>query len=234
MNSKITLYALPFAGGSKYSYNTFKHKFPDFIDFQAIEIPGRGERMTENLIGNIDELVDDVFCQIRDHLQSPYAFYGHSMGTVLAYLVTKKIIAEELPQPIHLVMTGSGGPSNEDRERDRHTLSKEAFKAKLKEYGGSPSEILENDELFNFFEPIIKNDFKVVETYEYEATEPFDIPMTVAIGLSEDVTLEEAKLWEKETTQKVSVRQMPGGHFFIYENTDNLVNIISRSVYQSV
>ncbi len=233
MEPKVQLFALPFAGGSKYSYNSFKNKFPGFIDFIPLELPGRGERMVEPLIDSMEAMTNDVFEQIKDRLDKPYAFYGHSMGTLLAYLLTHKIKSMGLPTPLHLIVTGCGGPSSEEKEKERHKLSKSDFKKKLNEYGGSPKEILDNDDLFEFFEPIIRNDFKAVETYEYKKTEPLSTPITVMVGLSEKVTEEETKLWEIETTEHVSIRKFPGGHFFIYDHIHDLVKIISRCIHES-
>lgn len=226
--SRITLFTLPFAGGSKYSYNAFTKFFPSFIDFQPLEVPGRGERIGDDLLPDIHLMAEDIFLQLKKYdLNKPYAIYGHSMGSILAYLVSQKIAKEQLPMPLHLILTGAAGPSWEERERDRHLLTKTDFKKKLEEYGGSPKEVLENEELFEFFEPILRNDFQAVETYYYKKPEKkLEIPVTVMIGLSEQVKIEEARLWEQETTGAFSVRQFPGGHFFIYDYTAEVVKVI--------
>lgn len=232
---KIKLFALPFAGGSKYSYNTFNQYMPDYIDFKPIEIPGRGERMGEELEDDIHKVAEDVFQQIKNELNEPYAIYGHSMGTILTYLVCKKIVENGLNTPEQIIVTGAGGPSFKDRERERHLLSNKDFKQKLIDYGGSPKEVLDNAELYEFFEPILRNDFKAVETYYYQDwNKKFDFPITVAIGLSEPVSVEDAKLWEKETTDNVSIRQFPGGHFFIYDYTLEMVKVIAKSLSNTI
>lgn len=234
--SRITLFTLPFAGGSKYSYNTFTKFLPAFIDFQPLEVPGRGERISDDLVADIHRMADDIFQQIKKHdLKNPYAIYGHSMGSILAYLVSQKIADAKLPRPLHLILTGAAGPSWEERERSRHLLSKADFKKKLEEYGGSPKEVLENEELFEFFEPILRNDFQAVETYYYtKPAEKLDVPVTVMIGLSEQVTIDEARLWEQETTAPFSVRQFPGGHFFIYDYTAEVVKVIATQLSKCV
>jgi surfactin synthase thioesterase subunit len=225
--SKLTIFALPFAGGSKYSFTIFNKHLPADVLFSAIELPGRGERITEDLVDNIHVLVDDIFQQLKAQINGPYILYGHSMGSLLVYLLMKKITEEGLPSPKHLFVSGAAGPSTEERERERHLLSKVDFKRKLEEYGGSPKEVLANEELFDFFEPILRNDFKVVETYHYQPWEKkMNVPITVMIGLDEHVSVSEAKLWEKETDAAVKIKQFPGGHFFIYEYTAEVVKTI--------
>jgi surfactin synthase thioesterase subunit len=229
--SEITLFAIPFAGGSKYSYTVFSKYLPSTIELKAIELPGRGERIAENLVDDIHLLADDVFNQIKASLNKPYIIYGHSMGTLLAYLVMKKITDNGITPPLQVVVSGAAGPSSEERERGRHLLSKSDFKKKLEQYGGSPKEVLENEELFDFFEPILRNDFKVVETYHYTPWDKkMEVPITVLIGLEERVSMAEAKLWENETNKNVTVKQFPGGHFFIYEYPAEVVKTIIKTV----
>lgn len=226
-----TIYTFPFAGGSKYSYNLYRKYLPENFLFEPLELPGRGERITEKLVPSIEDMAEDLFQEIKDTLPEKYVFYGHSMGTILVYLVTKKIIRAGLNQPSHLIVTGCGGPSNEERERDRHLLSKAGFKAKLEEYGGSPSEVLENQELYDFFEPILRNDFEAVEKYVYEANpEKMEIPITCIYGMSEQVTREEAELWKLETNATFKLKQLPGGHFFIFDYPAEVVRSILEAV----
>ena len=150
----INLYCLPFSGGSKYSYKSFSKYAPPFLNIVAIELPGRGTRSGEALLTSIERTADDVFNQIKDSLDKPYAIYGHSMGGILAYLVARRIIEANLNQPLHLFVTGCVGPSLKYRDLVDHTLPKDEFIQKIKELGGSPDSVLSNDALMEFFEPI--------------------------------------------------------------------------------
>lgn len=224
-----TIFTFPFAGGSKYSYNLFRKFLPENILLEPLELPGRGERIGENLVPDLNAMAEDVYQAIKNKLPERYVFYAHSMGTILAYLVTQKILRDGLNPPLHLFLTGASGPSNPERERDRHLLPTPEFKEKLNEYGGSPDEVLQNDDLFTFFEPILRNDFKAVETYYYDEPEQkLNIPLTVLYGSSEKITREEVELWKLETTAEVNIRQFPGGHFFIYDYPAEVMKILLR------
>lgn len=226
----VTVYTIPFAGGSKYSYNLFRKFLPDNILFEPLELPGRGERITENLVSDMHAMAEDLFQQIKNQLPQKYVIYAHSMGTILGYLLCKKLVKHNLTLPSHLIFTGSSGPSNPERERERHALPKKEFKEKLLEYGGSPDEVLSNDELFEFFEPILRNDFKAVETYYYEQDgEPLPIPITTIYGSSEKLSREEVELWKQESKEEVSIRQLPGGHFFIFDYPMEIVRTILKT-----
>lgn len=227
--NKVKLYCLPFAGGSRYSYNGYIKSAPSNVVVTPVELPGRGMRYNEQLLADADRMADDVFEQIRSDLNSPYAIYGHSMGTLLGYLLTKRIVEADLPKPLHLFFSGRGGPSVKYDEPPRYGLPKAEFVTKLRELGGSPDEVLADDSLIEFFEPILRADFQAVETFNYVASEPFDIPITVMIGTNEKTNYEQALAWKKETTADVTVRQFPGKHFFIFQFEKEILKLIART-----
>ena len=233
---RVRLFCLPFAGGSCYSYRDLKACTADFIDVIFIELPGRGKRVIEALLTSMDNIVDDVFHQVEVGLHDPYAVYGHSMGACLGYLLVKRIIREKLPEPVHLFFSGSEAPSVEKKaeERDRHLLPKDDFIGLLRELGGCPRGVLEDDELMDFFEPIIRADLQANDTYEYRETRPFDIPLTLMRGSDEKMTDEEVLKWQQETVAQLEVRQFPGGHFFIFDHFPEIGRMISRTLEQTI
>jgi medium-chain acyl-[acyl-carrier-protein] hydrolase len=230
MNEPITLFLLPFAGGSSYSYKEFTKYESDKLKLSPLELPGRGKRIRESLKTNVHELVDDIFAQISTKLNKPYMIYGHSMGTLLTYLLTKKIIKHQLNLPLWLFLTGSVGPSViENRKTKYHKLPASEFMDRVKGLGGLPDEILSHPELLEFYLPILRADFEVVETYQHQPTVPFDIPMDITIGTEDEASLEEAKMWQLETIEPLRLNQYEGNHFFIYQHIDKIMeNILAR------
>lgn len=229
---KINLFCLPFAGGSKYSYAEFMKRAPANLNIISVEPPGRGLRLKEMLFTRIDDMVEDIYGQILPMLHEPYAIYGHSMGTLLGYLLTKKILNDNYLAPSDLFFSGRGGPSVKDKDGLKYTLPKPAFIDKLKELGGSTDEVLADEALMDFFEPIIRADFQAVETYVHKESIPFEIPITVMVGISEKTTYEDAMAWQKETIKPISIRQFPGQHFFIYDFIDEILKIITHKLFK--
>ena len=147
MKKNINLFCLHFAGGNKYSYRQYVDKAPSFLNLISLESPGRGARMREPLFADIHSLVNDMYkhiCNMVDDV--PYAIYGHSMGGLVAYLLTVKLKKNHHQPPLQLFITGTSGPSSTSRtEKKRHLLEKVAFLQEVKDLGGMPDEILEND-----------------------------------------------------------------------------------------
>ncbi|MEJ7738039.1 MAG: thioesterase domain-containing protein [Chitinophagaceae bacterium] len=228
----MNLFCLPFAGGNKYSYREYVEKASSYLNIIPLDYPGRGARTKEPLIENIDTLVEDVYKQISNKVgQTEYAIYGHSLGGLAAYLLTRKLIENNHKAPLHLFITGTTGPSAFSRcEKKRHLLPKKEFLEELKILDGIPDEILQNEELLDYFEPIIRSDFKVSETYLYEDYVPLNIPITIITGTEEDMEIADIRLWQKETTCVIDFRQLPGNHFFIIKQSGKIVEIISKKL----
>lgn len=226
----MNVFCLPFAGGNQYSYLDYKKIEPDSLNFIFIEIPGRSRRIGEKLLTNLHDIAEDVFYQIKNNLKTPYAIYGHSMGSILGYLITQRIVQENLNPPKHLFFSGAMAPSLRDKHIIKHDLPRKEFFEKIRTLGGSPEEVLNNDALMDIFEPILRSDFRAVETYKYKQSSLLNIPITVMIGIDENITKSEAMAWGKETQASIEVIEFTGNHFFIYNHQKEIVKIIENKL----
>jgi surfactin synthase thioesterase subunit len=232
----VKLICLPYAGGNKYSYRKLEEKCPELLKIIGLEYPGRGDRSREGLVRDLRILADDVYRQAGDIIDGGnYAIYGHSMGGLLACLLTRKIVVNNRRAPMHVFITGTDGPSaKETDDKKRYLLSKADFIEELKTLHGSPEEILNNAELLEYFEPIIRADFEASETYEYEEFEPLNIPFTVITGTEEDMKPENIKLWQKESALQVDIKRMKGDHFFIFNHTSLIMEIFFKKILRTL
>ena len=234
MKKKINLYCLPFAGGNKYSYREFVEKAPSFLNIITLEYPGRGAKIKEPLLSDINALADNLYKQISNEIDgNNYGLYGHSMGGLMSYLLTLKILENNKQAPSHLFITGTSSPSAPSRqqEKKRYLLDKKEFIKEIKELDGMPEEILQNEELLYYFEPILRADFKLSENYIHQDHAPLNIPIMVITGTGEDLEPEDIQSWQKETTCKADFKKLPGKHFFIFKHTQTIIDIISKKLF---
>jgi len=227
---KIKMICLPFAGGSKYSYYRYVRLAPEWLEVIPVDLPGRGSRLSKPLLTDIHAIVDDILVQIRPHIDSPYILYGHSMGALTTLLLTRKMRDEGLPLPLHLFVTGHAGPSACTDRVVRHDLPEKELLTELNALDGMPAEIMEDEALLNFFLPVIRADFKAIETYRYQKAEKLDIAITCVIGTEENISLEDARAWQRETAAPVDVRQLPGKHFFIFQHDKAIIQLIGKMI----
>ena len=223
--NKPQIFLLHFAGGNKYSLQFLKPLLEDRLDFQAIELPGRGARFDENILLNKDLAIKDYVTQIKSLRNGlPYLIYGHSMGATLGLEVTKAM--EELNDaPFKLVVSGNAGPRVGEK-KDRYLLGHDEFIEELKTLGGVPTEVLEHKELLEIFIPIIRADFEVLEKENREQNpEIINAPILSIMGRQEE-TSDQIDNWKNFTSGKMTSKLLEGNHFFIYQHKSYLANLI--------
>lgn len=229
VKSKIKLFCFPFAGGSRYSY-----RFLDLLDRRLFEVisldyPGRGSKLNLPLLTSFESLVNHFIEEFegRGNL-GKFFFFGHSMGAMVAWLLAVKMARLNYPLPAHLVISGSSAPSTYGVSKGRHLLTAKELKNELKELNGCPQEVLENDELFDFFFPIIRADFEATESFRYEANGELAIPFSVLRGTDEPMTDDEFFDWKLETNLPIEFKSFPGDHFYIYEQFANVNKVLTE------
>lgn len=231
-SNKIKIIALPFSGGNIYSYDVFRKNISDNFDWITYELPGRGNRISEDFLSDVNSVVDDILEKMSSTIgKFNYVIYGHSLGALLGYELTKRIRLLNLPPPLFLFFTGRGSPAIYDRETIAD-LPEERFWTRVSAMGGTSSAILESKELKLFLAPILRSDFKISENYSYEQmSQPLSIPVFIGIGNEELIGDEKIKWehllkWQETTSKDINVDFYIGDHFFIFKHTNQIIKKI--------
>lgn len=228
---KPQLFLLHFAGGNCYSFQFLQPYLRDF-EVTCPELPGRGRRMTENLVSGFDEAAEDMYRQISARLSgAPFAVYGHSMGAYLGLRVTGMLEQNGL-FPACLVVSGNPGPGVSDNKQ-RHLMEHDAFMDELHRLGGLPEGFAENAELMEFFEPILRADFEITETNELMDEKPVQAPLVALMGDTEE-KVEEISNWGRYTLTEFSHLVLPGDHFFIHKHPQQVAAVIKKTYDNAV
>ncbi len=221
--SKSPLYILHHAGGAAYFYRKFEELLSIKWEVRVLEFPGHGKRAREKLICNMEELALDLLGHIQPVGHGhDWAIFGHSMGALLAYDICTLLDRETYPQ--HLFVSGTSFPLVRKKKRISSLPSSQFWEAVIN-YGAVPKEILTIDDLREYFEPILRCDFRAVENYQPEM-KVLDIPITVFWGTS-DMTKEDASSWKELTSRNCALHAFEGGHFFLFEHIQEIVKIIN-------
>jgi len=235
-NSPI-LYALPYAGGHSLIYRNLNQLLEPQIQLVALEPPGRGKRMKEPLLTDINLIAQDLYAQIKEHSAGrEYTLLGHSMGALVAYLIS--LLAEtDLPGQVkHLFCSAHGAPSVpkgvENGDNPRYRASSEEFWTYIESLGALPPELKVHQELMSYFEPIVRADIQALECYRYEPTvNPLPIPITVFYGNNDTETPVSALFhWQRESSFPVHYIPQNGGHFGFFEQLETVSKKIRETI----
>lgn len=197
----------------------------DHFSVELLELPGRGKRIRESLLYSREEAVADLLRQIKARRKNvPFVLYGHSMGAELGFIINKELELANDP-PVCFVPTGNAGPNVHKREK-LAGMGRDEFFFKLKEMGGITNDLLENEELLDFFEPILRADFKLLEDAEDILIDyKIHTPVFAIMGNREKYVTE-IENWRNYTLGSFEFRIVEGDHFFIYQHADMLAQIL--------
>ena len=198
------------------------------IELVPVELAGRGRRINEQLYKDVDELIEDVFQIIKYEINcSSYAFFGHSLGSMIAYELAQKISYCNINQPSHLFFSGRGAPHIE-KGKKYCLMDDNLFKKEVLGLGGTPPEFFDHPELLEVFLPLLKNDFELSESkIVHKGTRPLDVNISAFFGEEEDLTKEQCGEWKKYTKQSCSLHYFEGGHFFIHKEIEGITRVIN-------
>lgn len=230
--NKQQLFLLHFAGGNSYSYNFIRKYLEKSFEFHSLELPGRGKRISEDLLYSKKDAIEDYFRQIKKlRNNQPYLIFGHSMGATLGLSVTKMMEGIN-DAPEKLIVSGNSGPGISTRDYKRYLLDDNAFKEELRGLGGVPNEVLENEELFSFFNTSIRADFEILEKDMYSEKDiVLKTPIYAIMGDEEEMATE-INNWSKFTANNFNSNIWSGNHFFIHKYPYKLSRLITKSCGQ--
>lgn len=224
----MKLFCFSYAGGSAMVYSKWREMIDESIEIVPVEIPGRGTRFCEKLCDNMENLIDDIYSKLANQfIEEEYMIYGHSMGSWIAYYLTQRIREKGIRLPERLFLSGKEAPHINKNNILYHKLNNKEFINKIYDLGGTPKELLENKELLDIFIPILKNDYKVIETCKYEKPEKaFDFDITIFNGTQDTLTEEDISAWSSYTSKNFFTYNFDGGHFFIHDYAKQMLDII--------
>nr|WP_236700637.1 alpha/beta fold hydrolase [Allosalinactinospora lopnorensis] len=163
-DAETRLICLPHAVGSASSFFWLSHALSPEIEVLSVQYPGRQDRHREHPIGDIHELADRVLGALEGSLDRPFAFFGHSMGALIAFETALRLAQRAGRRPLRLFASSRSAPSRRggevlDFDDDASLI------ARLRKLGGTNEQFLADPELLATVLPVARADYRAVETY---------------------------------------------------------------------
>lgn len=227
-NPAMHLVCFPYAGGGASVFHGWAKLLPNHITLNAVQYPGRENRISEKPYTYIADIVPAIIENIGSILNAnePVYFFGHSLGAMIAYETVKALGANA---PKMLMVSGARAPHIPPREDQFHGLPVRQFWDKVAEMQGTPQAILENEEFRNLLEPMLRADFQMAETYHNLQKFPLSCPMVAFCGThDEHVSIDDMRAWSGYTASAFNMHRIQGGHFFMNENPQSVLTILTN------
>ncbi|MDH6128818.1 thioesterase domain-containing protein [Kitasatospora sp. GP82] len=229
----VRLFLFHHAGGSHLLYRGWAEHFPQDWELCLLEAPGRGQLQTLPLIDDCDRLVDYFHTAVAPLLDRPFGFFGHSLGALIAYQLTRRLQHEGDPLPTWLGVSAYGAPRGEAGTDARpHLMSDDELRGWLRNVGGSTPQLLDDDAVWRTFAPVFRSDFKLLDTWAPPRDpEPLPVPLSV-FGGRHDMLIDEAGLlsWQAFTTNFRGLEMYEGDHFYVMDHQRPLAAAITDAM----
>ena len=223
--ARLRLFCLPFAGGGASSYRTWHEELPRHIEVVPVQFPGREDRFREEPLSQLHELVGGMVSGLLPFMATlPFAFFGHSLGAIVALEATRTLAGSGAPMPRHLILSARSAPQLPLRRTPVRNLSQADIAQWMRRVGGTPQQVLDNQELMDLLVPALRADLEIDDTYQSTPDFVLSCPLTVVGGDQDDEALpHELQAWSPYTRNSFALHVLKGNHFFPFNESRSAV-----------
>jgi surfactin synthase thioesterase subunit/glycosyltransferase involved in cell wall biosynthesis len=228
----IKLFCFPYAGGGTTTYRSWRNQLKDLVQIVAAQLPGREARASETPYPDLATAIEDLAIHIRPLMQPDTVFFGHSMGSGLAFELIRELRRTGSQLPKALLVSGARAPQFRRNYQPGPDPTDEELLAQLRRLEGIPAAMLDRPELLAPLLPVIKADTSLYRKYVYQDEPPLQIPI-FAFGGTRDANVEAHHLeaWAQQTSKRFEARFFEGGHFYLQDRNSGFLEALRQVLH---
>jgi surfactin synthase thioesterase subunit len=227
---KPRLFVFPHTGGSAKFYVPFAKAFTDGMTCVAVQYPGKRAGKDLSQYTSIPDMADRLCAMFKpdDPQPGPVAFFGHSMGALLAFEVALRF--ERAGNPIGALFVSASAAPGLMRNRADVTGSDLDLLSMVSDVTGANPEFLNNDQFAATLLPTLRG-LKAIASYECPPDATVSCPIHALMGDNDELaTAELVEPWKQRTTGPFDLTVFPGDHFYINTNLPQLSQWVEQRV----
>lgn len=231
-DARAELVCFPHAGGAASAFHGWAELLPETVELVAVQYPGRQDRLAEPVPPSIPELAEEVVRGIETPFRRPTAFFGHSMGALVAFETARRL-QPRFPSPLAgLFASACKAPA--ERTAKGIDFAEDRLREYIVDLGGAAAAALQEDEeLWQLASVTIGADLRMTEAYSYAPGAPLTCPLTAFAGAGDvTVTPDDVRLWKEYAIGGAEVHVFPGGHFYFEESLPRLLAALTEQLLQ--
>jgi medium-chain acyl-[acyl-carrier-protein] hydrolase len=229
--ARLRLFCFPFAGGGPAAFRAWPDALPAHFELCAIQPPGREARLAEPPVWTLPVLIDHLVRETRTSRDGAFAFFGHSIGALVAFELARELRRRGEALPLALIVSACAAPQLRDTHPLLSSLPEDELLAWLGRLEGTPAEVLADAEMMKLLLPALRADLALRDGYRYAAEPALSLPLMVFGGDSDaGATEPELLAWREHTLAGFRHRTFPGGHFFIRSARPLVLEALGRAL----
>ncbi len=254
-DAQARLFCFPYAGGGLVSFRAWPRFFDETVEVVAVEPPGRGTRIEETAIADLDTFTECLLAELVEWLDRPAAFFGHCLGGLTMFATLCALPEKSVPfimrafacavRPPHLL--SRRGAFEDDllydillhRDFDMRIppyAQTDAVFAEIVRHFDTPAadQMLEIPRLRELLLPTVRAEFGMAYNYEYRPVEPFAFPLSSFVGEADPwVSVEDSAGWGKFTRGEFASHVRKGSHFLMADDREYILQTINNEFVSS-
>lgn len=226
---KANFYCFPHAGSGASVYAGWGKTVSKLFGYYPIQYPMRENRMAEKMPETIRELADMIVEEnIEAFSEKSCIFFGQCLGALIAFETSLALERRSVNIPSLIIAAGCPSPGTSFSAE----LTENAENNEVAEYfirlGYISRELAENKMYLDFFMPVLRTDYFLMQNYKAVNGEKVSCPVLTVYG-SADTEVNELSLddWKNYTSAGIIKKKYGGGHFCITD--DNLADLLSEA-----
>jgi len=221
---RCRLFCFPHAGGNGSAFHAWAaHPALAAVTLQPVDYPGRQARFGEPALARMEDLVALLLAELGPRFEPPFAFFGHSMGALVAFELTRTLRRRGLPAPRQLIVSGASTPRLRRGGLPLHQLPDALLLARLGLAGVHPAPLLA------LMLPTLRADVALCETYRPADEPALNVPLAAFAGSRDpSVSWGELSAWRLQTRAAFVARQFPGDHHYLVPSQAGLCEALGR------
>lgn len=227
---RAQLFVFPHAGGTALSYRQWAATLPAGLQFRALQLPGRQQRLAEKPFARLEPLLVELIEEFEAELDGrPYVLFGHSFGALLAYRLTVELASAGVPGPELLAVSGwAPRLASSAQLAGVAELSDDELLDRIATFGLVPAALRADPALLATVLPALRADLAVAADYADDGA-VVDCPAVVCTG-GDDPLIGPGEMgrWRERTRLLHGVNRYPGGHFYLFDNAVPMQSDIVR------
>ncbi|MHA7653060.1 thioesterase II family protein [Mycobacterium sp. ML4] len=223
---KPTLYIFPHAGGTAKDYVPFSREFSGTVTCIAVQYPGHRDGAGLPSLSSIAALADEIFALMKPAARPdiPVAFFGHSMGAMLAFEVAVRFQSAGY-RVIACFVSACSAPGHFKYKQVRGMSDVEMVDFVSQMTGMNP-DFFNDEEFLVGVLPTLRA-ARVIAGYDSPPETKLACPIYAFIGDKDWIaSQEDMATWVDRTTSEFALRVFPGDHFYLNSNLAELVSDI--------
>jgi surfactin synthase thioesterase subunit len=224
-----TLYIFPHAGGSATFYVPFAKAFSGDVKRVAVQYPGRRDRPGLTELTSIPALADEIFAMMAPSgkTDSKVAFFGHSMGGLLAFEVALRF--QSAGHPVAALFVSSCAAPGHIRFKELQGSDRDILNLVAEAADANP-DLVANEEFAATILPTLQS-VRAIAGYTRPPEVKVSCPIYGFIGDNDFIVASEnMAAWRDRTTAEFTMRVLPGDHFYLNSNLPEVVKDIEERI----